>query len=225
MTPKELIVKIEELQSLMIDYVTNKRTEDQLSKYKRLFREIDYALNRLELKHPNSYRSLESFWLYCKENLSTYASRREYVDELYSSVSQELYDIGQNTPPSRNWKRANNVLKDDLEPVRKTWQKARNFIYDSPPDFENSIKESVNCIESCLKIKLNEPNGTLGQLIQKVNMDRDIQSLISGVYGRVSNKDFVRHGGTKDSDLGKAEAEFFLELAAISINYIKTKLK
>jgi len=56
-------------------------------------------------------------------------------------------------------------------------------------------------------------------------MDRDIQSLISGVYGRVSNKGFVRHGGTKDFDLGKAEAEFFLEFASISIIYIKAKLR
>jgi len=148
-----------------------------------------------------------------------------YVDELYSNILMKLDKVGRNIPLSKNWKKANDILKDDLESVRNAWLKAKKFIYISPPDFENSIKESINSIESCLKIRMNEPNKTLGQLIKKANIDRDIQEMISATYGRISNKDFVRHGGTKDSNLGKAEAEFFLELAAISIIYIVAKLK
>lgn len=43
--------------------------------------------------------------------------------------------------------------------------------------------------------------------------------------GYASNKDFVRHGGTVESALSQAEAEFFLEFAATSIVYITNRLK
>ena len=105
------------------------------------------------------------------------------------------------------------------------WLKARNFIVASTPDYENSFKESVNSVESCLMILLNEPNGTLGKLVKRAEIDEDVQRLVSQVYGAASNRAFVRHGGTETSSLGNAEAEFFLEFAASAIVYITTKLK
>jgi hypothetical protein len=74
-------------------------------------------------------------------------------------------------------------------------------------------------------VLLNEPNGTLGKIIKQANLDTDIERLVSQAYGAVSNKAFVRHGGTVASGLTKAEAEFFLEFAATSIVYITQKLK
>ena len=74
-------------------------------------------------------------------------------------------------------------------------------------------------------VLLNEPNGTLGKIIKQANLDADIGRLITQAYGYASNKDFVRHGGTVESALSKAEAEFFLEFAATSIVYITNRLK
>jgi len=53
----------------------------------------------------------------------------------------------------------------------------------------------------------------------------DIERLISQAYGFAGNKDFVRHGGTTMSALGKEEAEFFLEFAGSAIVYITAKIK
>ena len=48
---------------------------------------------------------------------------------------------------------------------------------------------------------------------------------VSGLYGLLSHKAFARHRGTQSEDVGKEEAEFLLELAAISIAYPKRRPK
>jgi len=63
-------------------------------------------------------------------------------------------------------------------------------------------------------------NPTLGKIIKSAALDADIERLISQAYGFASNKDFVRHGGTGSSGIGKEEAEFFLEFSATAIVYI-----
>jgi hypothetical protein len=50
------------------------------------------------------------------------------------------------------------------------------------------------------------------------------QCKVVQAYGLASNKDFVRHGGTASSKIGKEEAEFFLEFSAAAILYITSKL-
>lgn len=45
------------------------------------------------------------------------------------------------------------------------------------------------------------------------------------MYGYVSNKDFVRHGGTEHQNITKEDAEFFLDFAGISIKYLKEKIE
>ncbi len=74
-------------------------------------------------------------------------------------------------------------------------------------------------------ILLNKPNGTLGKIIKNQQLDPDVERMISQVYGLVSNKDFVRHGGVNKQDIGRLEAEFFLGFAASAIIYIRDKLR
>lgn len=222
----ELGAQIQELQTLMIAFVTNGRAPEQPAAYRDLYAAVHIALENARYAHPNSHKSLEVFWAFCKlQEMKTYASRRAYVDSLYADILLDLKRIQANKPISRNWTKANDALADKLSPVRVQWLKARNFIAAGSPDYENSIKESVNSVESCLMILLNEPKGTLGKLIKNAELDEDIQRLVSQVYGVASNRAFVRHGGTEASLLGKAEAEFFLEFAASAIVYIISKLK
>ncbi len=218
--------KIESLQSLMIAYVTDGRTETQPYEYTNLYNEVYFELEDSNYENPNPHKSLEVFWSYCKlHELDTYASRRAYVREIYADILLELKRIQKNGSTSRNWSKANDALQDELGPVRIQWLKAKNFVYTTTPDFENAIKESVNSIESTLMILMNRPNESLGKLIKNAQLDKDIERLISQVYGIASNMDFVRHGGTSSMKLTKAEAEFFLELSAIAISYIISKLK
>ena len=222
----EVGAQVQRLQSLMIAFVTDGRTKEQPSEYKELYATVQVALEESKYAHPNPHRSLEVFWAFCKlQELKTYASRRAYVEELYADILIDLKRIKNHKAVPKNWARANDALGDELSPIRTQWLKAKSFILAATPDYENSVKESINSIESCLMVLLNEPNGTLGKLIKRAGLDEDIERLISQAYGFASNKDFVRHGGTNHSSLGKHEAEFFLEFAGSSIVYITAKLK
>lgn len=222
----ELGAKVMELQSLMIAYATDGRTSDQPRAYRDLYADVTIDLEDSKYANPNPHKSLEVFYAFCKlQAMTTYASRRAYVEDLYADVLLDLKRIQRHAPSSKNWGKANEALADELTPVRAQWLKAKNFIFSSTPDFENSIKESINSVESCLMVLMGEPNGTLGKIIKQADLDPDIERLISQAYGYVSNKAFVRHGGTTASVLTRTEAEFFLEFAAMSIVYITSKLK
>ena len=222
----ELGARIMGIQSLMVAYATDGRTAHQPRVYRDLYPEVTFELEDAKYENPNPHKSLEVFYAFCKlQKMTTYASRRVYVEELYADILFDLKRIQRHVLSSKNWGKANEVLTDKLSPIRAQWLKAKNFIYSTTPDFENSIKESINAIESCLKVLLNNPSETLGKIIKQANLDTDIERLISQAYGCTSNKPFVRHGGTEASSLTKAEAEFFLEFAAISIVYITQKHK
>ncbi|KAA0975695.1 hypothetical protein [Pseudomonas sp. ANT_H12B] len=222
----ELGAKVIAIQTLMIAFATDGRTATQSAEYRELYAEVTIDLEEAKYANPNPHKSLEVFMAFCKlQVMSTYASRRVYVQELYADVLLDLKRIQRHAPSSRNWAKANEALANELTPIRAQWLKAKNFIYSATPDFENSIKESISSVESSLMVLLNEPNGTLGKIIRQAKLDADIERLITQAYGYASNKDFVRHGGTIESGLSKAEAEFFLEFAATSIVYITNRLK
>ena len=222
----ELGAKVMELQTLMIAFVTDGRTQDQPSVYPDLYADVTLELEEAKYANPNPHKSLEVFWAFCKlQKLGTYADRRAYVDQLYADVLLDLKRIQRHAPSSKNWKKANEALADELSPVRSQWLKAKNFIFATAPDFENSIKESISAIESCLMVLLEEPTGTLGKIIKRAGLDPDIERLVSQAYGYASNRSFVRHGGTTPSTLTQAEAEFFLEFAGSCIVYITSKVK
>lgn len=229
MTPTkatELKTKISQLKGLMTAYSTDGRTSAQPQEYEELYREVALDLEDAKYANPNPYKSLEVFYGYVKtEDLKTYASRRALINRLYEDVLLDLQRAERDEQPSKTWTKANDTLADELSPVRVQWLKARNFIQSSTPDFENSVKESVSSVESTLRILLEQPKATLGNLLKEAKLDSDVERLISQAYGYASNRDFVRHGGTKASTLTKAEAEFYLEFSASSIVYIFSKLK
>jgi hypothetical protein len=222
---KGLQTRIESIQSLMIAFVTNAREDSQSREYIGLYDDLYLDLEELGYENPNPHKNLEIFWEYCKfQKMGTWSERRTYVQGLYADILLDLTRSIRSGVNPRNWDNTNRLLNDELSPVRIQWLKAKNFIYSTPPDYENSIKESVNSIESTLKILLHEPKGTLGKLLNKIAIDKDIKSIISQSYGLVSNKDFVRHGGVVSQNLSAKEAEFFIEFSGIAITYLKSKL-
>ena len=222
---KEILINIERLQGLMVAYVTNGRNEEQPNEYKRLYMDIHFSLEKMKYDNPNPYRTLEEFWGVCRLRHETYAERRAYVNELYNDIIIDLERKKRQTSDPKQWTNTNTILQDELSVVRRQWLKAKNFLLGPNADYENCIKEATNSIESTLQILLGKPGDTLGKLIKNSSFDSDIQKLISQMYVLVSNKDFVRHGGTIELNIEKEEAEFFLNFAAISIQYIKEKIK
>lgn len=222
---KATLRNIERLQGLMVAYVTGERDDEQPEEYKTLYIDTLIQLEKLDYENPNPYRTLEEFWGACKLRFGTYAERRAYVSEIYGEVIIDLERKLRKVPDPQEWSKANKDLEDELSPVRKQWLKAKNFLLGPEPDYENCIKEATNSIESTLQILLGKPGETLGKMIKSVDLDNDIQKLISQMYGLVSNKDFVRHGGMVEQKITKDDAEFYLNFSAISIQYIKKKIK
>ncbi len=212
---------IADTKAIMIAYATDGRTKEQPRQYQEAYIDLDIQMEKAGYSNPNPYKTIEQFWKDCG---GTWAERRELVSNIYADI---LFDIGRRKRKQkdpRNWKSANEALTDNLAPVRTQWLKAKHFILATPPDYENAIKESVNSIESCLMILLNQPNGTLGKLIKNQQIDPDVGKIISQAYGLCSNKDFVRHGGVRNQLIDRLEAKFFLELSASAVIYIKGKL-
>lgn len=222
---QKLLNGIERLQAIMVAYVTDGRNETQPDEYKKLFIEVLLSLEKFGYLNPNKFRTLEEFWGYCKlKEIDTWAARRAFINSLYSDVIIDIQRKLHREPDPKEWIKANEILTDELNPVRNQWLKAKNFLLGPYPDMENCIKESINSIESTLQIFQNQPKQTLGKLLQNVSIDEDIKKIISKCYGLVSNKDFVRHGGTTYQNISKEDAEFFLNFSAISIRYLKSKL-
>ncbi len=205
----------------MLAYSTDGRTEDQPAQYHDMYIDLHLLLEDAGYSNPNPHKTIEQFWSQCG---GTWASRRELIGDIYADI---LFDLGRKKrrlDDPRNWDKANRMLTDELTAVRKQWLKAKTFIYTSPPDYENSIKESVNSIESTLKILLNQPSSSLGKLVKSAKIDPDVGKLVSKAYGLASNRDFVRHGGIADPSISQHEALFFLDFAASAIIYLKAKL-
>lgn len=222
---KETLQNIERLQGLMVAYVTNGRTDEQPKEYKSVYIDTLINLEKLGYENPNKFKTLEEFWGVCKLRYQTYAERRAFVNEIYGDITIDIARKIRQEPEPKEWVKANEILTDELSPIRRQWLKAKNFLLSNEPDFENCIKEATNSIESTLQILLGQPGETLGKVIKSADIDSDIKKLISQMYGLVSNKDFVRHGGTVEQDITKADAEYFLNFSAISIPYLKQRLK
>jgi len=222
MSSLEMLEKaITNIQSIMIAYATDGRTKEQPRQYQEAYIDLDIQVENAGYSNPNPYKTIEQFWKDCG---GTWAERRERIGNIYADI---LFDIGRRKRKQKdphNWKSANEALTDNLAPVRTQWLQAKHFILATPPDYENAIKESVNSIESCLMILLNQPNGTLGKLIKNKQIAPDIGKIISQAYGLCSNKDFVRHGGVRKQPIEQLEAEFFLDFSATAIIYIKGTL-
>ena len=222
---KEILQNIERLQGLMFAYVTNGRTDEQPKEYRSVYIDTLIMLEKLGYENPNQFKTLEEFWGVCKLKYGTYSERRVFVNEIYGDITLDIERKLRQEPEPKEWGKANELLTDELAPVRRQWLKAKNFLLANEPDYENCIKEATNSIESSLQILLGQPSESLGKVIKSADIDNDIKKLISQMYGLVSNKDFVRHGGTIEQDIKKEDAEYFLNFSAISIQYLKQRIK
>ena len=222
---KETLQNIECLQGLMVAYVTNGRTDDQPKTYKSVYLDVILNLEKLGYNNPNKFKTLEEFWGFCKMKFRSYAERRSFVYEIYGDITLDIERKLRQVPEPKEWIKTNEVLVDEFNPIRRQWLKSKNFLLGSEPDYENSIKESINSIESTLQLLFNKPKETLGTIIKSADIDSDIKRIISQMYGLVSNKDFVRHGGTSVQDIKKSDAEYFLNFSGITIQYLIKRIK
>ena len=222
-----LIKNIDYIKSLMIAYVTSSPDEqNHPNQYKIIYLEINKSLKRMGLVNPNPFESIQTFKGKAKNGkFPTYQQRKELVHELYLELEERLNKELQSPETIEKWEKAESMLIDEYSSIKTQWDKAKSFIFNSKSFCENSIKESINSIETLVKIKTKEENGTLGELIKKVDIHDSIKLLISKLYGVISNIEFVRHGGkgNHSSKIEKEEAMLYLEVCSDIIKYLLSK--
>ena len=99
-TDEPLIAAIEEQKSLMISVATGGPSiKDVNDEYKKRRGEIGAMLKGKGIKDPNPFFDLWGWFKRFKNgDLPTYASRRQFVSELYDPLLQRLHQGGSSTP-------------------------------------------------------------------------------------------------------------------------------
>jgi len=90
-----LQVSIAEAQSLMVAYVTGQRHSDQPHRYEDTYEILGLLLNKLGIANPNPHKTLHEFDAFCRlRHLDHYDQRRDYVENLYQHILDNLFERG-----------------------------------------------------------------------------------------------------------------------------------
>ena len=109
-------------------------------------------------------------------------------------------------------------------PAQTHIQRALELLSDrKQSDYRNSIKESISAVESTVKTICGSKDGTLGGLLERMNLHRDFQQGLSKIYRYTSGDDGIRHALMDKSTVTFADAKFFLVMCASFINYLHDK--
>ena len=159
-----------------------------------------------------------------------YASYRQKVNDLFSQhkVQWKLSESGKlesSLPKDLEVRvqQTDNQLKDQFEPARKHYAKARAYILSPSTDSENSIKESVSAVESVCKA-MYPKTATLGDALKSMKKEQIISPMLITVfekfYAYTNAEPAVRHGSDKESKVLEYDAELALHMSAAFIRTI-----
>jgi Arc/MetJ-type ribon-helix-helix transcriptional regulator len=121
------------------------------------------------------------------------------------------------------------VEDSDFPPVREHLRHALRLLSDRDnPDYRNSIKESISAVEAIARAVSGNPKATLGDALKILERDSRLHAALkdgfSKLYGYTSDGDGIRHAMTEASNVGAAEAKYFLLSCTSFINYLKSKM-
>ena len=82
------------------------------------------------------------------------------------------------------------------------------------PDYRNSIKESISAVEAVCQQICGDDNATLGDALGRLEARTSIHPALkqgfSKIYGYTNDADGIRHAMSESTDVGFADAKFFL---------------
>lgn len=115
-----------------------------------------------------------------------------------------------------------------MKPVNEHIRRALELFSDrKPPDYRNSIKESVSAVESICKLITGDKSATLGQCIKeiesKVGLHPALENAFNNLYAYTSSADGIRHPLLEEPELDSEDAKFMLVSCSAFINYLITK--
>ncbi len=171
-----------------------------------------------------------SMWDSTAFEIFMFKSYRQKVNELFSQhkIQWRMNELGKletSLPKDLELRVSaiNSELKDNFEPARIHYAKARSFALSPSNDPENSIKESVSAIESVCKV-IYPKCSTLGDALKAMKKEKLISPMLITVFEKfyvyTNAEPAIRHGSAKMSGVDQMDAELALHLSAAFIRTI-----
>ncbi|NCI77898.1 AbiJ-NTD4 domain-containing protein [Acinetobacter kanungonis] len=155
------------------------------------------------------------------EALETEASAYRIINEQITEITSEqeiqsIEDALENTNPYAG--------------VQQHLNQALKLMSDrQKPDYRNSIKESISCVEALAMQLLEDDSITLGKAIPKLKTKYSLHPVLmeslNKLYGYTSDEDGVRHGSPNSSTVTYIDAKFMLVACTNFINYLIEKTR
>ncbi len=184
----------------------------------------------------NSLNVLEYFFQYAfGENSSLYQSPSFYLS-LFNTIFEEE-NSGFRVSPEEGkiikiskgveLKSVSESANTGLDSVDIAIQKAIHHYSSTPPDYENSVKESISAVEAMCN-HLTHGKKTLGDALKVLKaMSPSVHpALIKGftqLYGYTSDEGGIRHSYINFSKVPEEDAKYMLISCSAFINYLKSK--
>jgi len=107
-------------------------------------------------------------------------------------------------------------------------QAISHFSQTPEPAYEDSIKQSISAVESVLRIATGDEKGKMGALLKSFesahgDLHPSLRAAIDKLYGYASDEEGIRHGATKPSTVGDAEARCMLVMCSALVNFLIQK--
>jgi hypothetical protein len=182
------------------------------SKWYEVYDFVEFCANNY-----NFINGVQHFTDECNRVLEKEMSAYRFIDGTISQITeQEQID------------EIETALETNRMPVKEHLNRALELLSDkNKPDYRNSIKESVCALESLVIMVIGE-NGTLGQLIKKledeINLHKALKNAFSNLYGYTSDKGGIRHALTDQEHVKFEDAKFFLVVCSAFINFVESKI-
>ncbi len=139
-----------------------------------------------------------------------------FVDELIAPITDqtEIQEI-------------ESAISTENRPVSEHLQTSLQFLTDRDDhDYRNSVKESISAVEALVKATLGAEQGTLGNLIKRIDeratLHPAFSEALSKLYGYTSDEGGIRHSLTQESrEVTFEEAKFMLVVCSAFVNYVR----
>jgi len=125
---QEFVKRIDYLKNTMVSVSTGgQNIKDVELQYKKVYKEVNQQLKKLDIENPNNYDSLWSWYGKWKNDFPTYQERRVFINDMYKELINSLSEV-ENTRivdvkvDLSNWEKINRSIFE----ITKREQQAQN---------------------------------------------------------------------------------------------------
>ncbi|MBP7283493.1 MAG: hypothetical protein KBA66_18050 [Leptospiraceae bacterium] len=198
---------------------------DQIPKeYKIYYQQIKETYSKLQW--DDVYNFLEFIFIHSPNNDKSISLLNSVFEEDnigYRIINNEITDIIN----PLEIKSVNTALLSPFQNSNTHLSKALHLLYKEPPDYSNSIKESISAVENVVKFVTGDTKGTLAAALLKLDKNNDMhrafKDALIKLYGYTSDADGIRHALMEETNLSHADAKLFLIQCSAFVNYLTEK--